>query len=125
MSSSRPYIKPFPVIVNGDMSGSVTSEPTILTNLSMVSYQISWVGTSPIGEIILEGSDNYSENAAGGVANAGTWVELPLSASANVSGNSDTGVIDVTATSVHAVRIRYVRGSGTGVMNALVSAKVA
>ena len=91
----------------------------------MVSYQVSWLGTAPIGEIILEGSDDYSENVDGSVKTPGTWNTLPLSITATVTGNSDSGIIDVTATAIYAVRIRYTRTSGTGVLNTKVSAKVA
>lgn len=123
--ASRPLINAFSVITNGDMSGSLTSKVTIIDNLSMVSYQISWVGTSPLGSIVLEGSDDYTVNGAGAVSNPGNWVTLPLSATPTVTGNADSGMIDVVSTAIHAIRIRYIRTSGVGTLNALVTGKVA
>lgn len=123
--SSRPVLAPFPVIVDGDMSGNLTSKVTIMDNLSMVSYSVSWVGTSPVGEIVCEVSNDYSTNADGSVRNAGTWNELPLSTVAAVSGNADNGFLDIDAQAGYALRLRYLRTSGIGTLNAVVKGKVA
>ena len=123
--SSRPLIKPFQVITNASMAGNITSIVTIVDNMSMISYDISWTGSSPMGAITVEVSDTYSQNAAGGVKNAGTWTELPLSAAGTVSGNTGTGFISLSQIPAYAVRIVYTRSSGTGTLNAFVNAKVA
>lgn len=122
--SSRPLIQPFPVIEDGDMSADITSDVTIISNTSMVSYSYVWTGTSPVGEIVVEVSDDYAQNAAGVVSNAGNWTALPLSDSTDVSGNSGTGFIDIDAISAYAIRTRYVRSSGTGTLNCIVKGKV-
>ncbi len=123
--ASRPLIKPYPVIINGDMSGSITSDVTILTNTSKISYACSWVGTTPVGTVTVEVSDDYSQNAGGLVSVAGTWNTLPLSAVCSVSGNTGNGGIDITSISFYAVRLVYTRASGTGIFNCTISGKVA
>lgn len=123
--SSRPQFNPYPVIVNGSMAGSITSAVTIIQKLSLVSYSIEWTGTSPVGEMSVEVSNDYSQNADGTVKDAGTWNALPLSAATSVSGNSDNGFIDIDGSAGYALRLVYTRTSGTGTMNAVVSAKVA
>ena len=123
--SSRPQFNPFPVIVNGDMSGDLTSAITITQKLSMISYSIAWNGTSPVGVITVEVSNDYAVNSDGTVANPGTWNALPLSVTCNVTGNSDTGFIDIDATAGYALRVKYTRTSGTGTMQVTVAAKVA
>lgn len=122
--SSRPLIKPFSVITNGDMSGNLISKVTVIDNLSMMSYQINWAGTAPVGVINVQVSNDYSQNGDGSVRVAGNWTNLVLSSTTNVSGATGTGFIDIDALGAYAVRIIYTRTSGTGLMNAFVVAKV-
>ncbi len=122
--SSRPLISPYPVIASGDMSANITSSVTILSNLSMASYDISWTGTSPVGSVAVQVSNTYSKNADGSIKNAGNWSTLPTTSSA-ISGNSGNGFIDVTASAGYAIRLVYTRVSGVGTMNVTVACKVA
>ncbi len=123
--SSRPQFSPYSVITNGSMSASITSEVTVIQKLSLLSYAISWVGSTPIGTMSVEVSNDYSTNSDGTVRNAGTWNALPLSATASVSGNADNGFIDIELNGGYAMRLVYTRSSGTGTMQAVISAKVA
>lgn len=125
MSASRPILTPFPVIVNGDMSGNITSNPTVITNLSMISYDISWSGSSPVGVISIEVSNTYSKNADGSTRNAGNWTPITLSSSTNISGSTGNGAIDIDATAFYAIRLVYTRTSGSGSLNVMVNGKVA
>lgn len=88
----------------------------------MVSYSATWSGSSPVGTLAVEISNDYSQNEAGGVANAGNWTVLTSSA---VSGNSGTIFFDVAQTAGYAIRLHYTRTSGSGSMTATVNAKVA
>jgi hypothetical protein len=124
MSSSRPQAGPFSVITDGDMSASITSKPTIIQKLSMIGYDIRWTGTSPIGDLTVQVSNTYSENADGSVRNSGTWTTLTLSATTSVASNSGNGYIDIDATGAYAIRLVYTRTSGTGTMNAVICGKV-
>lgn len=123
--SSRPQAAPFLVITNGSMAGNITSEPTIIQKLSMIGYDISWTGTTPVGVMSVQVSNTYSENADGSVRNAGNWTTLTLSSTPAVTGNTGNGFIDVDATGAFAIRLVYTRTSGTGTMNATITAKVA
>ncbi len=122
--ASRPQIKPFPVIADGDMSADIISKVTIIDDLSLLSYSITWTGTSPVGTITVEVSNDYTQNADGNVRNAGTWNVLPLDALTDVSGNSDHGFIDIDIQAGYAMRLHYTFTSGTGIMQALVVSKV-
>jgi hypothetical protein len=123
--ASRPIFTPYPVIVNGDMSQStVTSAVTIIQNLSMVSYDVSWSGSSPVGVINVQVSNTYAQNADGTVKTAGNWSSLPLSNQFSISGNSGNGFIDIDANAGYAIRIQYVKTSGTGSLNATINGKV-
>lgn len=121
--SSRPQLNPQPVIINGDMSGDLTSLVTIIQKISKISYTCDWNGSSPVGEIIVEVSNDYSQNADGSVKNAGSWEQLPLSATASVTGNTGIGAIDIES-SFYAIRLKYIRTSGTGTLNVTIVGKV-
>lgn len=107
------------------MTSNITSDVTIIQKLSLISYAIEWTGTSPVGEVNVEVSNDYRQNADGSVKDPGTWNTLPLSDSTVVVGNSDHGFIDIYATGGYALRLTYTRASGTGIMNVMVSGKVA
>jgi hypothetical protein len=107
------------------MAASITSDVTIIDNLTMIGYDVSWTGSSPVGSMSVQVSNTYSQNADGSVRDAGNWTTLTLSSAAPVSGNSGNGFLDIDATGAYAIRLVYTRTSGTGTMNAKICAKVA
>lgn len=129
--STRPQIAPDPAIVNGDMSAaSITSKVSIIQKISMLSYSYSWAGTSPVGTIIVQVSNDYSLNANGTVANAGTWNTLTLNVggtpatSIAITGNTGTGFVDIDQTGAYAIRTVYTKTSGVGTLQAVINGKV-
>lgn len=121
---SRPLAK-HQVVTDGDMSAPITSEVTITSLLSMLSYDISWDGTAPDGAVTVEVSNTYSLGADGKtVLNPGTWTTLTLSAPTNITGDTGNGFIDIDATAAYAVRLVYTPNSGTGRLNVTVNGKV-
>lgn len=133
--ASRPILSPYPVIgkaldidsgISGDMSQTtITSKVTIVQNLSQISYDISWTGSSPVGAISVQVSNTYMQNVDGTVRYAGDWNTLPLSATTNITGNTGNGFIDIDANAGYAVRLVYTKVSGTGTLSVVVSGKVA
>ncbi len=118
------------VVVNGDMSGSLTSAVTLIPKLSMVTYAYSWAGSSPVGTVIVQVSNDYSVNAEGAVSNAGTWNTLPFVNAAGsvvssfaVSGSSGVGFVEVV-TGAYAIRTVYTVTSGTGTLQVTLNSKV-
>jgi len=128
--STRTTLRPFSVITNGSMAGNLTSTPTILQSLSMLSYALQWSGTSPVGTVSVQVSNDYSLTPAGTVDNPGTWTTITLQVSGSavtsipVSGNTGTGFIDIESTAAYAARLVYTAGTGTGTLNAVVVGKV-
>lgn len=129
--STRTTLRPYTVIAAQPMVSSITSVPTILQSLSMLSYSVSWSGTSPVGTLSVQVSNDYSVGPDGHtVVNAGTWTSLVMSvggspsSSIAVSGNSGTAFIDITQTCAYAARLVYTAGSGTGSLTAVVVGKV-
>lgn len=129
--STRPVLRPV-TLSTIDMSQTTTaSSATVLQGLSMVNYAVSWTGSTPVGTLALEFSDDYTLSPNGTVLNAGTWNIAPIlvagvvQTSVAISGNTGNGMFDVTATGAYAVRLFYTKGSGTGTMTIVVSGKVA
>lgn len=129
--STRPLLKPFSVIKNGDMSGSLISAVTIIQQLSMLGYGLSWVGTTPVGSVSVQFSNDYSLNSDGTVMNPGTWSTATVNYQGSpvtvvpVTGNTGNGFIDIDSTGAYAIRLIYTAGSGTGTLQCLINAKVA
>lgn len=128
--STRTGLRPQKVITAGSMAGNLTSNPTILQSLTKVTYAVSWSGTTPVGTMSVQGSNDYALNPDGTVANAGTWTTFVLDVSGTpsstvaVSGNTGNGVIDLE-TGIYAIRLIYTAGSGTGSLTAYFNGKVA
>jgi hypothetical protein len=122
--SSRFFLEPYSVISSGDMSGNITSSVTIINRIPNLSYSVSWTGSSPVGVITVEESNDYSLNPDGSVRNAGIWNTMTLSGAAAVSGNSDHGIIKLSQVPSFAIRLVYTRTSGTGTLNAIITGKV-
>ena len=125
--ASRPILSPFSVITNASMTAQVISAVTIIQNLSMISYDITWSGGSgaTAGAFTVQVSNTYTQNAAGAVLNPGDWTSVPLSLIPTVSTSSGNGFIDIDEIGAYAMRLVYNPTGGTGVLNASINAKVA
>lgn len=129
--SFRPELKPYSVITNGDMSAtSITGNATIIQKISMLSYGFSWSGSSPVGTLSVQVSNDYSLDSQGNVSNAGTWTTLTLNVagaavtSIAVTGNTGTGFIDIDTCGAYAIRPVYTKTSGTGTLQGMINGKV-
>ncbi len=128
--STRTTLRPYSVITNGNMASDITSSATILQSITRVSYIASWVGTTPVGTLSVQVSNDYSLNPDGSVKNAGNWSTITLnvngvpSQTVSVSGNTGTDGINVDGLATYAVRLIYTAGSGTGTLNATIVGKV-
>lgn len=109
---------------------SITSEVTILQSLSIPSYEISWVGSTPVGTLAVQVSNSYSVDGSGNVLNAGSWTTVTLTVaglpvtSVPISGNTGNDAINLDHLGFYAVRCVYTKGSGTGTMQAIICGKV-
>lgn len=127
--SSRPTIRPQPVITNGVMASNITSLPTIMGSTTGASYAVSWTGTTPVGTCSVQVSNDYKIDG-NVVLNAGTWTTIYLNVNGTpsqtiaISGNTGNGFIDIQKTIGYAIRLIYTAGSGSGTMNAVYNGKV-
>ena len=128
--SSRTHLSPFVLLNAADMTKNL-SGVTILHSLSVVSYDISWAGTSPVGTITVQLSNSYKQNSDGSVLAFGNWNNIPFQNSTGVivpsiavSGNTGSDFIDIRVTGAEAIKFVYTPTSGTGALTVVISGKV-
>jgi hypothetical protein len=112
MSTGKRVIPPFQVMIAADLAGNVTSSETDVMGLDYARYDIAWSGTAPIGVMTVE----YLKDGDA------TWATLDVGTIA-VSGASGTHEILFTELPFKRIRLKYTRTSGTGTMNAYITAK--
>lgn len=131
--SFRPELKPYQVITDGNMATSLTSLVTIIQKISLVSYTVSWSGTSPSGTLSMQISNDYEIGPTGAVVNSGNWSALSFTnhgsvtpvTSITVSGNTGADDLISDLCGAYAIRLIYTRSSGTGTLQAYICGKVA
>ncbi len=111
---------------NGSLSGSVTAGGTGntagLTSRAMrsailddMSFQATWSGTSPVGTLDVQVSNDHQENG-GVVVNAGNWTSIYTAPQA-VTGNTGTLFLNIAAISAAFIRCVYAPTSGVGTLD--------
>ena len=128
--SQRTTLRPV-VLPTIDMSQSSTnSSATVLQSMTLISYEVSWSGSTPTGTLALQISNSYSLEPNGTVNATGTWTTVPMdvngayATSIAISGNTGNGIIDVALIAGYASRLVYTRSGGSGTMTITVVGKV-
>lgn len=98
------------LIVDGDMSSSITSDSTNILNTDRVGYQILFTGT-PTGTFSVEVSNDEV-----------TWAELTLSTAITANGSGDNAFIDCESAAKF-IRLKYTSTSGSGTLQVHITAK--
>ena len=98
------------LVVDGDMSGDVTSDATNILHLDRIGYQVAWTGT-PVGTFSVEVSNDSV-----------TWAAVVLSPAVAAAGSADNAFIDVESAAKF-MRIKYTAGSSTGTLNIHITGK--
>jgi len=102
------------IIENGDMASNISSETIDLTEITHLTAQMSWTGTSPSGAIqIFFSCDGINFNTTGAV--------LASSITGNL-GNLVFSNFTARRTAPYA-QIRYLRTSGSGTLNVILTGK--
>jgi hypothetical protein len=107
-------LKPYKMIDGGDLSSNITSSTTSVINLDKASISISWSGSSPVGTIEVEARNGEAD----------PWTALDFGGSTiSISGNSGSHRILLNETPFTDVRVSYTATSGTGTIDAIITAK--
>lgn len=114
-------LSPVHLIVDGDLSGDLTSNAVHIQYIDNVSIQFVFTGNA-VGDFAVEASLDHTEQQ-GYVVNAGNWVALPLSPAPVAAGVAGDISIDINQLSAPYIRLTYTSTSGTGTVQAYVSGK--
>lgn len=124
--SRKNNLQQFQTITNGNMSADILSPVTCIQFLDNVGIQLNFTGT-PTGTFNIQVSADYNQDNNGNVLNAGNWVTLTPPALSSVpvaAGSPDTIFIDLNQLSAPYIRVQYAATSGTGSLNAFITAKM-
>ena len=111
--------KGFKIFNEVNISTNQTSDIIYVPYLDNIGIVVSWSGTSPVGELKVEVS-NQQENPNESMV----WSELDFGSSIVISGNTGDHLISITQIPFNAVRLKYVSTSGTGTLTANIEAKM-
>lgn len=103
------------IIDSEDMSADITSDSTDVTNTDNIGIIVSWTGTSPVGELFVQVSNDNGTPT--------TWVNLDFGAAINISGNSGSHDISINQLPYSKLRLFYNRTSGSGSLVARLTQK--
>ena len=120
--SSRKNFLHYKQIVNGDMSGNLTSPATNIQQADIIGVQLNWTG-SPVGTFQVQISADYAQDINGNVTNPGIWTPMALSPAPTTAGGSPI-YIDIQQLSAPWIRTAYIAGSGSGTLQATLVTKM-
>lgn len=101
------------IVSAGNLSGNITSDGLEVKAAIRMSLQVSWTGSSPVGTLKVQGSNDNI-----------TFADDPEQASPlAISGSSGQALIKIANTSYNYVRVLYTSTSGSGSLNVNLSAK--
>lgn len=103
---------------DGDLSTDITSNVTNVRNLDKASIRVEWTGT-PVGELKVQALQE-KENQP--IAEA-DWFDLDLGSTITIDNTDTEHQIIFNELPFERIRLQYVSTSGTGVINAKISAK--
>lgn len=107
---------PFHFLINGDMSGNVTSPAVEIREQDNIGFQFNWTGTA-VGTFSIQVSVDHKQDGVGNIMAVGTWITLPISPSVTAAGSADSAYIDINQISAPYIRAVYTRTSGIGTLD--------
>lgn len=113
-------ITPFAAINGASMAANIVGEHTDLMHLDNVAYFVKWTGTSPIGVIKVQVTNDSLEPGKP----AAVWQDLDFGTPISISGNSGSHLININQMPAKHMRITYEASSGTGALTAILTAKM-
>lgn len=126
MSGRKNSLPSFQIVLNASMTTTVTSSVVNIEYLDNIGLQANLTGASSAnGTLVPQVSIDYSQDNNGNVLNAGNWVDLPTTAQQPiVAGSPAQTYFNLTELSSPWLRLQYRPTSGTGTLNAFVTAKM-
>lgn len=110
--AKKSVIEPFKAIDAGDMSGNLVGAYTCVKTHDNMSYQVKWSGTAPVGEILVEVTNDDLDNP-NNIPTA-QWTELDFGTPVVIGGNAGDHLLNINQNPGAYIRIRYEATSGIG-----------
>lgn len=108
-------------IINGDMSGNLTSLITCIQYLDNISLQLNFTGV-PVGTFqVLGSNDHYEVNNQ--VEIPGTFIPITLSPAPVAAGAAGNILMNLNQLGFAYIMLTYTYTSGSGILNAFINGK--
>ncbi len=127
MSHTKRVLFPYPIFNAADISTNQTSEETSVAFMDYGLIDISWTGSSPVGNVNMEFLKIAADKSP---TRLDQWETINFTGAVGgeniaISGASGTHQIQLNKMPSTKVRLKYVATSGTGALTAIISAKEA
>ena len=110
-ANSKNWLPVYPIVVNGDMSTTITSSDTTIKYTDNVGIQAVFTGT-PTGTFSVQVSNDQVN-----------WDSITFSSAPVAVGAAGSVYMDVNQMSAPYIRLVYTPVSGNGTLNATITAK--
>lgn len=116
--SRKNIIESFDLISSGDMSADITSSSTSVKNLDKASIRVTWdIGGTPSGTLTVEAKQQKKGSPDS------TWFTVDMGSTITIDTSATEHQLIFNELPFTDIRLKYSRTSGTGTMNAVISAK--
>ena len=108
-------VEPYHILVNGDMTGDLTSASTDIKYLDNFAIQLNFThptSFTAVGTFTVEAS-----------VDGATWVTLNIAPAITCSASTGSHLININQIPYALIRVKYAHTSGTGLLNIYFEAK--
>lgn len=112
--SRKSVVPSYKMIDSGNLASNITSSIVSVKNLDKASIHVEWSGAAPVGTLSVEARNGEADN----------WYALDFGSAISVSGNSGEHQIVFNELPFTDIRLQYSFTSGTGSIDAFITAKV-
>ena len=113
MSAKKSWLNGYPLFSANNMSSNVTTSETDVTNYDSLEIWVDWTATAVVGILAVEVMYNQS----------GLWTALSGLDAIPITGTSGNHQIMLKWVPFGKIRLTYTKTSGSGVLNATITAK--
>jgi len=113
-------VNAFSMITDGDMSAEIISSVTDVKNLDNAAIRLTWdIGGTPVGTVTVEAVQTKESEPEADYE----WFELDFGSTITIDNTGTEHQLIFNQLTFDKIRLKYNRTSGTGTMNAKITAK--
>ena len=125
MASTKNVLSTYQIVTAGSMAANITSTVTSIKYLDTVAFQLN-IGSGATGTFDIQSSLDYVQDSQGNVVVPGNWISVKslFDSITNPAGSaSEQLVTSIRALPLEWLRLIYTASSGSGTLNAFITAK--